>query len=118
MQNLNHSNGPDAGVPFRARSSAGALKGSRPEGRSHAGLGVIIGFILVLLALILLPSPAPHAEGLRVGGLTLPSGCPFHFIFGVACPLCGLTRSVACLVHGRLADSPAFPPRAPPPAGC
>lgn len=38
--------------------------------------------------------------------------CPSALIFGVACPLCGLTRGVARLVRGDVASSIAFHPMA------
>ena len=31
-----------------------------------------------------------------------PSVCPFRLVTGHACPLCGLTRSVAYVLHGRM----------------
>ena len=36
--------------------------------------------------------------------------CPSALIFGVACPLCGLTRGIARLVRGDIASSIAFHP--------
>lgn len=38
--------------------------------------------------------------------------CPSALLFGVACPLCGLTRGVARFVRGDLAASLAFHPLA------
>jgi hypothetical protein len=36
--------------------------------------------------------------------------CPFHTITGLACPLCGMTRSVTAAVHLRLDDAVAYNP--------
>jgi hypothetical protein len=38
--------------------------------------------------------------------------CPSALVFGVACPLCGLTRGVARFVRGDLASSISFHPMA------
>jgi hypothetical protein len=46
----------------------------------------------------------PPAEGIP--------WCPSALIFGVACPLCGLTRGVARFVRGDLASSISFHPMA------
>jgi hypothetical protein len=35
----------------------------------------------------------------------LPTVCPFRLLTGHRCPLCGLTRSVNCLLHGELRRS-------------
>lgn len=69
---------------------------------------------------------AAAVEPLTVGSLGLlalalvdpsdagPSLCPSAVVFGVACPLCGLTRGVSRLVRGDLATSWDMHPMAGP----
>jgi hypothetical protein len=55
--------------------------------------------ILALLVLALLP-----ADGL---GILL---CPFHLLTGIACPLCGLTRSASSMLQGNWSAGFAYHP--------
>ncbi|MCP4686033.1 MAG: DUF2752 domain-containing protein [bacterium] len=36
--------------------------------------------------------------------------CPFNFLTGISCPLCGLCRSMTCLMHLELQQSLAYHP--------
>jgi hypothetical protein len=54
----------------------------------------------------------------RDGEVALPGGsvggmCPSRALFGVECPLCGMTRSFAALAHGRVGESFEFHPAGP-----
>jgi hypothetical protein len=51
--------------------------------------------------------PMPGADG-RI--LHIPATCPFYQMTGLPCPFCGMTRSVICLAHGRLAESLHYHP--------
>jgi len=75
---------------------------------------VIFGACVTMAAAAcLLPAPPSHAPGLALAGFTLPSTCLLHLATGSDCPLCGLTRSLVCLGHGRLMDAAAFHPLGP-----
>jgi len=45
------------------------------------------------------------AFALVAGQRRLPPACPFRLVTGHRCPLCGLTRSVNCLMRGHLPAS-------------
>ena len=74
--------------------------------------------------MITAPLTGRVTEPLAVGAISLagliavdppddgPPWCPSASIFGVACPLCGLTRGIARLVRGDIASSVAFHPMA------
>jgi hypothetical protein len=51
-------------------------------------------------------------------GVTLPADprwrlCPFHWLTGLDCPLCGLTRALFALAKGHWAESVRFHALAP-----
>jgi Protein of unknown function (DUF2752) len=39
-----------------------------------------------------------------------PMACPLRSLTGVPCPMCGMTRAVVALVHGRVLESLRFNP--------
>ncbi len=53
--------------------------------------------LLLLLGLIALAAlPLPLLEA-------LPAVCLFRNLFGFECPGCGMTRAIACILHGEFA---------------
>ena len=61
---------------------------------------------IVLLA-FLLPVPQHGAIG------RLPSVCLFHYLTGLPCPGCGLTRAVVCTAHGLWREAIFYHPLGP-----
>lgn len=61
------------------------------------------GLLLVLVFLAVIP-----VETLA----TFPVVCMWRNLLGMNCPTCGLTRAVACLLHGRFTDAFNFNPLA------
>jgi hypothetical protein len=71
-------------------------------------IGGIGGFLLA--GLVLRPIPAAGGTALTLLGFPLPTMCLFRLTTGLPCPSCGLTRSVALLMHGQPAASLALHP--------
>ena len=59
------------------------------------------------LALAAWLQPAGDAVALPDGS-PLGGACWFHEVFGLPCPLCGMTRSFVALAHGRIGDAFRF----------
>jgi hypothetical protein len=57
----------------------------------------------------------PTAEGgvARADGTPLGALCWVHALFGIDCPMCGMTRSFVALAHGRVSDAFHFHPAGP-----
>jgi Protein of unknown function (DUF2752) len=67
---------------------------------------VLVGATLVVAAGLLVDVEGDGSIGLAaVPAFKLPVLCPSRLLFGVACPGCGMTRSLTHLIHGRLAQS-------------
>lgn len=69
-----------------------------------------IGPFPFLLAAAVLVPPA-GGNGAHILGL--PNLCLFHFLTGLPCPTCGMTRAVICCAHGDLAGAWRFHPLSP-----
>jgi hypothetical protein len=67
---------------------------------------VLVGACLFVVGGLLVDVDRDGSIGLTAArSLKLPVLCPSRLLFGVACPGCGMTRSVTHLLHGRLAES-------------
>ena len=64
----------------------------------------------IVIGAILVPAPAPGATTV----LGLPKLCIFRNITGIACPGCGMTRSLIASGHLHLHDALTFHPLGPP----
>lgn len=62
-------------------------------------VGESVGLQAALLFLVLVASALLPIRGLGI------ETCWWHYLFGVNCPGCGLTRSFISLAHGRVADA-------------
>ncbi len=67
-------------------------------------------FLPALIAATILAAGALLPRGRPLGDVDL---CAIKAATGVACPSCGITRSVVELAHGHLAESLAFHPLGP-----
>ncbi len=67
---------------------------------------MLVGATLFVAAGLLVDVEPDRSIGLAaVPACKLPVLCPSRQLFGVACPGCGMTRSLTHLLHGRLAQS-------------
>lgn len=64
----------------------------------------------IVIGAILVPAPAPGAATV----LGLPKLCLFRNITGIACPGCGMTRSLIATGHLHFQDALTFHPLGPP----
>jgi hypothetical protein len=62
-------------------------------------VGESVALQATLLSLILVGSALLPPQGFGI------DTCWWHYLFGLNCPSCGLTRSFRALVHGRVADA-------------
>ncbi len=72
--------------------------------------------LTALVAVQLGASPWLRLDGDRVtlpGGDDLGATCWFRAVFGLDCPLCGMTRSFVALAHGELSAALRFHPAGP-----
>ena len=76
-----------------------------------APLAVAIGIVVQLLAVRL--AFWSDGEEVRLFGAPFGSACSFRMHFGVPCPGCGLTRSVALLLHSHVTQAWALHPIGP-----
>jgi len=65
--------------------------------------------LCILMASALAPSPSVNASTV----LGLPKLCLFRNVTGIACPGCGMTRSLIATGHGHLENALAFHPLGP-----
>ena len=79
-----------------------------PRPRQRPVDGVLAVAAAVLLLAFALPLPQHGAI------LGLPSICGFHYLFGMPCPGCGLTRAFVCCAHGHLTEAFLYHPLGPP----
>ncbi|MCA1815230.1 MAG: DUF2752 domain-containing protein [Acidobacteria bacterium] len=68
--------------------------------------------LLAALAALRLAATATTAR-VFVAGRELAWGCLFQRAFGIPCPVCGMTRGVLLMLHGRLTDALSTNPAAP-----
>lgn len=54
--------------------------------------------LAVMLAISFMVTPGD----IESGRIVLSPPCAFHRLFGLDCPMCGMTRAFAALSHGRL----------------
>jgi len=65
--------------------------------------------LCIVIGAVLIPAPSPNASTV----LGLPKLCIFRNITGIACPGCGMTRSIIAAGHLHWADSVSFHPMGP-----
>jgi hypothetical protein len=65
--------------------------------------------LCLLIGAVLIPSPLPNAETV----LGMPKLCIFRNLTGIACPGCGMTRSLISTGHGHLDQALDFHPLGP-----
>ncbi|MFM2222647.1 MAG: hypothetical protein RLZZ78_904 [Armatimonadota bacterium] len=65
--------------------------------------------LCIVIGAVLIPAPSPNASTV----LGLPKLCIFRNITGIACPGCGMTRSMIAAGHLHLEDSLTFHPMGP-----
>jgi hypothetical protein len=73
------------------------------------GLGLLAASQLVLAGWLV---PAGDRV-LLADGRPLGGACVSHALFGIDCPMCGMTRSFVALAHGDVAAAFAFHPAGP-----
>lgn len=66
--------------------------------------------LCIVIGAVLIPAPSPNASTV----LGLPKLCIFRNITGIACPGCGMTRSLIASAHLHFTDAIAFHPLGPP----
>ncbi len=74
---------------------------------------ILASSALILALAFALPAPPDQAPGISLLGTPLNHTCVLKTISGIDCPLCGITRSMVCLGHGRLGSAIAFHPLGP-----
>ena len=84
--------------------------------RSNAIVMLVIAIAFLIGARFVLSDPhSPEPVRLRIpviGDINAPS-CPSRMLTGVPCPICGITRSVANVVRGRVVEGFRLHPLAP-----
>ncbi len=81
---------------------------TRP-GRAPA---IVAGLMLLQLGLVALLLRANHSQVFLLGQ-PIGSECAFHHLTGLACPTCGMTRSVILTLHGHLREAARVNPAGP-----
>ncbi len=66
--------------------------------------------LCIVIGAVLIPAPSPSASTV----LGLPKLCLMRNITGIACPGCGMTRSLIASAHLHLTDAIMFHPLGPP----
>jgi hypothetical protein len=61
--------------------------------------------LFIIAGSFILKPPTKETPYLRLGSLPMPEICTFHYLTGLPCPGCGLTRSMVAGVHGQLKAS-------------
>lgn len=93
-----------------AAQAVSAPRAAEPTSRV-SNLAVVAAVLALLAAgAILHPDGAGDRTALTLFGLPLPTICWFRMTTGLPCPGCGLTRSVALLMHGHVGASLAMHP--------
>ena len=83
---------------------------SRATERGSRGLDVGIGLVCVLVIGLAAALEVVGQQVLSPDGTALGSTCWSRDVLDLACPFCGMTRSVIAVVHTRFATSLAFHP--------
>jgi hypothetical protein len=77
-----------------------------PPGDTRWHWTILAGVVLFVTAGLLCDVEPDQSIGLAAApSIKLPVLCPSRQLFGVACPGCGMTRSLTHLLHGRLGQS-------------
>jgi Protein of unknown function (DUF2752) len=64
---------------------------------------MLAGFCSAVVVFALLSKASPY--GVTLFGFQLPVLCPFRWLTGWDCPICGLTRSLILAFHGHFQES-------------
>lgn len=88
-------------------ASGAAAPSARPA-RRRLDAAIALAGAMVLMAGVLLRVDGDHVTW--PGGAALGGTCWSRELLGLACPMCGMTRSVIALAHGELGASLGFHP--------